>query len=283
MAMTRLRTAVLAACALLLLPPSARSGETDWFRVRLLALPVVSRAKAGELRYPARFSRAATNSVPVLVKEAPGRAVYLGLSDVLTNGVPASVSGERIHGLAGIRFLRVDWPVEWIPEGLFAGSADLETVQFDGPVRLIAPRAFADSPRLSCVVLYEAVSTEVAPDAFSGTGPNLTCVYPFQPTVAAMSGDLVTGGLLWSRISYSGGDCRNRPIYVDGDFIWAEEGEGAIALKYIGTERPYRRPLTLAGRKVVAFGAAMAEDRRDWLRRMRVGCGHGSHRQEDER
>ena len=220
-----------------------------WFAARLLGSPNVVRTDEDHLRVAPRYPKHEASARPLLVKTAADTATYFGMSDENTNGVPTEVKGEPIRTLNGIRYLQVDYGVRRIPAGLFYYSSDLETVQFDGPVQVIDHRAFADSPKLNCVILYEARYTEIAGDAFTGCAGDLTCFYPFSPTVTALNGSLQHGGYLWSRIAYRGGPCRNRQLFITDDWLWSEEGDKALLLKYLGKEEDPQLPATLNDRK----------------------------------
>ncbi len=223
-----------------------------WFAARLLGSPNVVRTDEDHLRVAPRYPKPEASARPLLVKTAADTATYFGMSDENTNGVPTEVKGEPIKTLDGIRYLQVDYGVRRIPSGLFYYSSDLETVQFDGPVQVIEHRAFADSPKLNCVVLYEARYTEIAGDAFTGCGSDLTCFYPFSPTVTALNGSLQHGGHLWRRIAYRGGPCRNRRLFITDDWLWSEDGDKALLLKYLGKDAEPLLPAVINGRKTTA-------------------------------
>ena len=139
---------------------------------------------------------------PVVVRTGPRTARCLAPGEEGT--------GERLESLAGIRRLDVDEGVTSLPAGVFAGSADLRMVSFEGRIRRIGPRAFANSTNLVCVVLHEALSTIVAADAFLGCPTNLACVYPFSPTLTAQDGDTLRGEPLFPRILFRRRDALER-------------------------------------------------------------------------
>lgn len=223
-----------------------------WFVSRLLGSPNVIRTEETNLRVAPRFAAPAASARPLLVKTGPDMADYYGMSDENTNGVPAEVKGDPIRTMDGIRYLRIAEGVRRIPSGLFYYSPDLETVQFDGFVQVIDHRAFADSPKLNCVILYETRYVEIAGDAFTGCAGDLTCFYPFSPTVTALDGSLQHGGHLWTRIAYRGGPCRNRRLFITDDWLWSDDGDGAVLLKYLGKGAQPLLPAELNGRRTTS-------------------------------
>ena len=200
--------------------------SNGWLSVRLLAVPNVQLLPEGTV--PTGITGTVPSIYkPMIRKISSDSALLCGFED----------SDEPAENLEGVRWLEVADGVRMIPDGAFAGLAQLESVQFSGAVRFIGRRAFADSPRLSCVILPEATSTVVASDAFDGCSPNLTCFYPFSPTFTAADGPIAFGGLLWSRVVFCGGPCRGRRLFVAGDFLWSDVAGGAEVIKYIGRER----------------------------------------------
>ena len=174
------------------------------------------------------------------------------------DAVPEDERGERLASLEGIRHLTVAWEVREIPPRAFAGARDLKTVELAGTVRLVGSRAFGDCPRLSCVTVPEAVTTDIARDAFAGADRHLTCFYPFSPTITAGDGALLPDGILFSRIAFGGGDCRNRELFVDGDWLWSPQDGGAILLKYLGAgAKPAVLPSYIGPYPVVARGESI--------------------------
>lgn len=231
----------------LLLVGATLFADADWVRLGLLSVPNVQ-----PIAVEARMSPKETGKL-VLVRKGPESAIAYR-----EGAVPQDERGERLASLAGIRHLTVAYEVQEIPPDAFAGAAELKTVELAGRVRLIGSRAFADCPRLSCVTVPEAVRTDIAADAFAGANRHLTCFYPFSPTITAGDGWLTRGGLLFSRIAFAGGDCRNRPLFVDGDWLWSPEGSGAILLKYLGVgAKPATLPAYIGAYPVVAVSAAL--------------------------
>ena len=231
----------------------------------------------------------------LIAKTGPGEATYYGTTEERPEGLPADVSGKRIQDLQGIRYLYVDGLVGQIPSGAFARSPDLETVCFlsrsvtndDGRVfscagiTNVGERAFADSAKLKLAVFGNERLWRIADSAFEGCAPGLlgaTVGIPVSEAVTVVHGtnraertvyvkkiDLCSQALpvdgLFEKRLYLCGDQLDRRLYVENDYLWSEEGAGAIALMYIGDERDVFVPATLGGRPVVAVGRRLLHRR----------------------
>ena len=113
---------------------------------------------------------------------ADGTAVCFG-TDESAAFAPAAFE-DRLHSpgdvetLKGVRFLVFDRAVTKVEDGAFAGAPDLETVCFEGEVSSLGARAFADSPKLTCVVFSSRNPVDACIDTFAGAHAQLTAVYP---------------------------------------------------------------------------------------------------------
>jgi len=209
----------------------------------------------------------------LVAKTGPDEATYYGTAAERPGGLPEEVADRRVSNLYGIRYLRINGGVGWIPPGAFAHSPDLETVVFEGPsVTNIADRAFADSPKLNLVVLGAGVA-RIASDAFDGCAQSLygaTVGVPVSVSYGVTRGTNTTilatrkieldghalpvDGLFDTHI-FLCDDELGRRLHVEGEFLWSEEGDdGAIALMYLGEGRDVFVPDALGGRPVVALG-----------------------------
>ena len=241
--------------------PEFKAGLVDCFDKGPLhgeKLVVAPPAPAGEL---------------LIATTAPGEATYYGTTEERPEGLPKEVAGKRIADMKGIRYLYIDGGVGAIPPEAFARSPDLETVHFKGNVTNVAPKAFAESPNLRLAVLGRGTA-RIAPDAFDGCAPSLYGATIGIPVSVSRGFSTGTNGVvttvetrqikldshalpvegLFGTHLFICDDELNRRLYVEGDFLWSEEEEGAIALMHLGEGRDVFVPETLGGRPVVAIG-----------------------------
>ena len=162
---------------------AAHAGD---YMLRLLAVPMLSSVT----------DRVTVAAAPIaLACDGENCACAYAADALPTNAVRQST-------LSGVRLLRIDDSLRHVPDGAFERAPDLETVRFEGRVKTIGRRAFADSPRLSRLILDEALVTKIAADAFSGCATNLMCVYPFSPLLTAQDGPVANGEPLFRRIVF---------------------------------------------------------------------------------
>ena len=210
----------------------------------------------------------------LVAKTGAGEATYYGSAEERPEGLPKEVAGNRVADMKGIRYLYIDGGVRAIPPGAFAHAPDLETVHIKGDVTNVAARAFAESSNLKLVVFEGGRHVKIALDAFDGCAPSLygaTVGIPISVSYGVRTGTngvptavetrqikldshaLPVDGLFGTHI-YICDDELHRRLYVEGDFLWSEEDEGAIALMHLGEGRDVFVPETLGGRPVVAIG-----------------------------
>ena len=226
----------------------------------------------------------------LIAKTGPDVATYYGTTENHPEGLPADVSDRRIRDLKGIRFLYVDAKAGQIPPEAFLRSPDLETVCLmnnclvtnadhktyyaNGYVTNIGERAFAESSKLKLVIFANESTRRIGGNAFEGCargligatvgvpvgeiekilhGTNGTVQVVYSKKFDLGSDVLPVDGLFGKRLFLSD-DQLGRRLYVENDYLWSEEGAGAIALMYIGDERDVFVPATLGGRPVVAVG-----------------------------
>ena len=176
-------TSLATLCGAADVAPSPAAGD---FLLRLLAVPMLS----------AVTDRVSVAAAPVVLVDDGGDGACAYAAET------APTDAVRRASLAGVRRLRIDAGLRHVPDGAFAHAPDVETVWFDGRVRTIGRRAFADSPRLSRLVLEEAMATKIAADAFAGCAADLVCVYPFSPVLTAQDGPVADGEPLFRRILF---------------------------------------------------------------------------------
>lgn len=213
---------------------------------------------------------------PLLAKTGADEATYYGTAEEFPEGLPKEVAGKCVRDLSGIRYLYVAERVRAIPTGMFAHSKELETVHFRLSVSNIASRAFADSPKLNLMIFDQRGPIRIESDAFDGCAERLygatrgvpvsigygvttcapgktnTTVYTTKK-VDLKTDALPVDGLFGVHI-YSCDDQLDRHLYVENDFLWSEEGEGATALMYLGESGDVFVPEKQGGRPVVSLG-----------------------------
>ena len=138
----------------------------------------------------------------------------------------------------------------------------------------VAERAFADSPNLKLVV-WSGLAVKIAADAFDGCAPSLygatlgipsgyssgrTNATSWTKKISPDALALPVDGLFGTHI-FLCDDQLGRRLYIEGDFLWSEEEEGANALMYLGEGRDVFVPETLGGRPVVTLGRRLLHRR----------------------
>ena len=221
----------------------------------------------------------------LMAKTGPDEVTYYGTIAERPEGLPKDVVDKRVDNLGGIRYLYIDGKVGVVPPEAFAHSADLETVHFrqysvtnaDNSILIrcdvtnVASRAFADSPKLKLVV-FELDNVKIASDAFDGCAPSLygategvpicmsygvsdgTNVITYATKRVKLDAHVLPVDGLFDNHIFLCDDELGRHLYVEGDFLWSEEGNGANALIYLGEGRDVVVPETLGGRPVVTLG-----------------------------
>lgn len=224
----------------------------------------------------------------LMAKTGPYEVTYYGTLAERPGGLPKEVADKLVENLDGIRYLYIDGKVGAIPPEAFARSADLETVHFQSyyvatsdnsaivkcNVTNVAERAFADSPNLKLVV-WSGHAVKIAADAFDGCAPSLygatlgipsgyssgrTNATSWTKKISPDALALPVDGLFGTHI-FLCDDQLGRRLYIEGDFLWSEEEEGANALMYLGEGRDVFVPETLGGRPVVTLGRRLLHRR----------------------
>ena len=208
----------------------------------------------------------------LLAKTGPQEVTYYGTAAERPQGLPKEVAKDRVKDLKGVRYLRVEGHVGEIPMEAFRGSADLETVLFEEylipqderhslvecALTNIAARAFADSPKLKLIIFErDDPRIRIAHDAFAGCSPTLyggTRGIPITNGKMALDALILPMDGLCDHHVFIADDLNGRPLYIDNDFIWSPESDGANALMYIGDRRDVFVPETLGGLPVTAIG-----------------------------
>jgi hypothetical protein len=88
--------------------------------------------------------------------------------------------------LKGVRFLIFDSHVTKIDAHAFEGAMDLETIAFEGQISSLGERAFANSPKLTCVVFSHRNPVDAVANTFEGAHAQLTAVYPRESNGSMM-------------------------------------------------------------------------------------------------
>jgi len=206
-------------------------------------------------------------NAPLLAMTGPGSARYFGRK---ADGacVPTGLCGKVAASMKGVRHLAIDETVLAIPDRMFENSPDLEAVEICGEIRSVESRAFANCKKLACVTVRGRNGFEIVDDAFAACASNLTCHIPRQRNPQDVNGRRCTPPAVvwdiapWTRIAYCREGSRGGEAFVDGDFLWKADGDGAMAMMYIG--RPCKTlvvPERLGGRKVKAIAYSLAGGR----------------------
>ena len=167
---------------------------------------------------------------------ADGTAVCFGTAE--SGAFAPAAFEERRHSpgdvetLKGVRFLVFDRTITKVEDGSFAGAPDLESVCFEGEVSSLGARAFADSPKLTCVVFSHRNPVDAVRDTFEGAHAQLTAVYPrdrygalevMHPMMIwrnmvsmsmAWGGVRVQRSMFSSRVSFCPSDSRSAQVVV---------------------------------------------------------------------
>ncbi len=111
--------------------------------------------------------------------------------------------------LKGVRFLIFDSHVTKIDAHAFEGAMDLETIAFEGQISSLGERAFANSPKLTCVVFSHRNPVDAIANTFEGAHAQLTAVYPRESNgsmmvkhPASIWKNMISMGRDWSRIGF---------------------------------------------------------------------------------
>ena len=147
------------------------------------------------------------------VSPSDGTAMCFGTEE--SGAFVPAIFEERRHipgmtdTLKGVRFLIFDSHVTKIDAHAFEGAMDLETIAFEGQISSLGERAFANSPKLTCVVFSHRNPVDAVANTFEGAHAQLTAVYPLESNgsmmvmhPASIWKNMISMGMDWSRIGF---------------------------------------------------------------------------------
>ena len=189
-------------------------------------------------------------------EEGCGAFVPHGLSELrIAEGMP---DAERREALAGVKTLVVEEWMTAVPDGLFSGLDALESVAIGKNVVRLGARAFADCPRLNCVVFRGRSAVESADDTFAGTGPRLTAVYPSGASLSARNdARVLRPQRMWkymTALDYTSGDNPSEgSLFVsENHCLYRKTSENAAQIiRLLSLDDPAVIPSTVDGLEVV--------------------------------
>lgn len=192
-------------------------------------------------------------------EEGCGAFVPYGLSELrIAEGMS---DAERRESLAGVKTIVVEDWVTAVPDGLFSGIDSLESVTIGKTVVRLGARAFADCPRLNCVVFRCRGAVESADDAFDGAGPRLTAVYPSGASVSARNdARVLRPKRLWqymTALDYTSGDNSSEGrLFVSENLCLYRKASANAAqiVRLLSLDDPAVIPSTVDGLEVVDVG-----------------------------
>ena len=205
----------------------------------------------------------------MLGKMSSETALFFGMEG---GGMAVPSHLNSLNSLDGIRVLEISEYATNVPDGVFEGAKELSTVVLGKNLASIGKRAFADCPKLECVVfpwklrMRSRPWIDLADDAFAGCSTNLTRVEVqwYMEARGRFSRDLgqrgpwrrrveISRNMLHTFDAYDG--ISENGIFVDGDFLcrrfmYRREKENecsAQVLMYLGDARTVVVPEKLGG------------------------------------